>query len=310
MKVKALFRTTRKKERVLALFSFYQPLESKALFDQIEWIEGDVTDLISLEDAMKGIHIVFHCAAMVSFDSRDFKDMVKVNREGTANVLNVALASGVEQFCHVSSTAAIGTAAGKEATEETKWRKTFDTTGYSITKYSSEKEVWRAAEEGLSCVVVNPCVILGPGNWDESSLTLFRSVDKGLPFYTPGANAIVDARDVAEIMVKLVEDRVEGERFLCVGHNQSFRELSTKMALLMGKKPPRTAVSRWVAEVAWRILWFFSLFNNRRPALTKETVRAAFSTMRYSNRKVYEQTGHSFRTLDDTLQNAIKGRLP
>ena len=308
--VRALYRSVQKKDRVLALFAHYEPMQSQVLFNQIDWVEGDVTDLVSLEDAMHGIAIVYHCAAIVSFDGRDFKQMIKVNREGTANVLNVALGSGVQQFCHVSSTAAIGGVNGSESTEETKWRKTTETTGYSVTKYSSEKEVWRAAEEGLSCVIVNPCVILGPGNWDESSLTLFRSVDQGLPFYTPGSNAIVDARDVAEIMVKLVEDRVQGERFLCIGHNQSFRELSSKIALAMGKKPPRNAVSRWVAELAWRVLWFFSLFNNGRPALTKETVRAAFSTLRYSNRKVCECTGHQFRSLDDTLQNAIKGRLP
>jgi dihydroflavonol-4-reductase len=307
--VRALYRSTKKKDRILTLFSHYDEANSQEMFQRIEWVKGDVNDIISLEDAMQNINVVYHCAAIVSFDKRDFRQMYKVNREGTANVVNVALAAGVEQFCHVSSTAAIGGTSSGEINELNKWRKTTETTGYSMTKYSSEKEVWRAAEEGMRCVVVNPCVIIGPGNWEESSLTLLGSINRGLPFYTPGSNAIVDARDVAEIMVQLIANQVVGERFLCIGHNLSFRDLSTNIAMTLGKKPPNLAVPRWIAMFTSRILYFFSLFNNSRPVLTPETVRAAFSTMIYSNKKVREQTRHTFRTLDDTLQNAVAGRI-
>ena len=75
---------------------------------QIEWIEGDVLDIPSLEQAMKNVTQVYHCAASISFIPREIDHMMKVNVEGTANVVNAALHSGVKKFLHVSSVAAFG----------------------------------------------------------------------------------------------------------------------------------------------------------------------------------------------------------
>jgi len=307
--VRAIYRNPKRIERVRALFEFYDQEKGFERFEQIEWVEGDILDIPSLENALNQVTHVYHCAGMVSFASRDFKQVMKINREGTANVVNCCLALNIHKLCYVSSTAAIGYTEKGQTDESILWKNGPDVSGYSVSKYSAEKEVWRGIEEGLNAVMVNPCVIFGPGNWDETSLAIFRSVAKGLKFYTPGANSIVDARDVARIMVKLMQSDIHSERFLCTGENITFRELTTRIALRLGKTPPTIQTPRWLAGFGWRIAAALSLFTGKKPAITKDTVASAYKTIQYNSSKVKQATGLEFTSLDDTIDNAIQGQL-
>jgi nucleoside-diphosphate-sugar epimerase len=106
---------------VQSLFAYYNKENNTSYStDFIEWIEGDILDTTSLDIAMKGITTVFHCAATVTFLKADFHTCIKVNRIGTANVVNACLTNNIEKLCYVSSTAAIGTSK-VVITEETKW---------------------------------------------------------------------------------------------------------------------------------------------------------------------------------------------
>lgn len=308
-KIKAIYRDKKRIERVRSLFRFYEPERGDQLFEQIEWVYGDIVDLTSLENAMQDCTHVYHCAAMVSFHKNDFNKLFKVNREGTANVVNLCLHLGVQKLCYVSSTAAIGGVEGKTITEKSKWKRTPTTTGYSLAKYSAEKEVWRGIEEGLNAVIVNPCVILGPGNWDESSLTIFRNLKKGSRFYPPGSNATVDARDVTEIMIQLMESPVHSERYLCIGSNQSFKAIITEITRQMGVKSPTRRASYLLVTVL-RILSLIGMrILGKRSAITKETVHNLFSHRHYSAEKVKTRLNYDFYSLRETVDNALNGRL-
>lgn len=307
--VRVLYRSKDRIDQLKAYFKHFHPQQFETLFAHIEWVEGDVLDVVSLEQHMKGCDRVFHCAALVSFHSNDFKRMIKINREGTANIVNLCLDLGVKKLCYISSTAAIGGDSEKIITEKTPWKTTPTTTGYSISKYSAEKEVWRGIEEGLNAVMVNPCVVLGAGKWDESSLTVFKTVSKGSSFYPSGSNAIVDARDVSDIMRKLMESEIHSERFLLIGNNQSFKELITTIAIKLGKKPPKYAAPRWLVAIARQVLRVLSWFTRKKPDITKETVEALYSNRRYSSEKVQSALNFTFHTLEETVDFAVKNRI-
>ena len=285
--IRAIYRSEEKLNQTKRLFQYYFPEEWEMKFAQIEWLKGDILDVPFLLESMAECDYVYHCAALVSFHKNDFNQMIKINREGTANVVNTCLAVEVKKLCYVSSTA-VGTSTGSISTssinavdalisEKAKWKNTPTTTGYSISKYNAEREVWRGIEEGLNAVMVNPCVILGAGNWNDSSLTIFRTLKKGVKFYPPGKNATVDARDVSNIMVALMKSDIHSERFLCIGSNQSFYELMSEIA--------------------------------KKPSITKETVQSLFGESAYSNAKIKAAIGYEFTSLEDTIDNALKGRI-
>lgn len=308
-KVRVLYRSTAKKESVQKVFTYYFKTEAAQFLEKLEWVEGDILDLYTLGQSFEGVTHVYHCAGFVSFAQRDFTKLMKINREGTANVVNFCLKYNIQKLVHVSSTAAIGGDDDQVISEQTKWIQSPETSGYSISKYSAEKEVWRGIEEGLKAVIVNPSVIFGAGNWEESSLTILRTVANGFPFYTNGSNAFVDARDVAEIMVQLMKSDVENERFLCLGESISFKELLSLIAKKLHKKPPSINTPKWMMGLTWRITAFLALFTRKSPAITKQSAKTAFGNKVYSNEKITKTLNFQFRTIEDTIENAVNGRI-
>ena len=311
-KVTAIYRNKEKIQTVNKVFNHYLKKNAKDLFSKINWVYCDIMDVPNLDELIANHKIVYHCAAIVSFKRKDFSKMMQVNREGTANIVNLCLHHKIDKLCYVSSTAAVGNKDILEdelVDENGKWILTNETSGYSISKYSAEKEVWRGSEEGLNVVIVNPSIIIGAGNWQESSLVIFKTINKGLKFYASGANAFVDARDVAKIMVELVNKNVINERFLCVGANTSFKTLFDLIALKMGKKPPRYKVAPFFMEIAWRVavLWAYITFST--PVLTKSSARNAFKTIKFSNSKIKNILGYEFSSLEDSVVNSIEGRV-
>ena len=310
-RIRATYRSDNKRQQVLQLFKYYfnDDLLAEERFNSIEWVRLDILDVPGLLEAMPEEADVYHCAALVSFQSSDFIRMMKINREGTANIVNVCLEKKARKLCYVSSTAAIGGDDKNPITEDTKWKKTPTTTGYSISKYSAEKEVWRGIEEGLNAVMVNPCVILGAGNWNDSSLTIFNVVSAARKHFPPGANAIVDARDVSQIMVTLMNSEITAERFLCIGSNQTIRTLINEIAEQLQVKKPTKEASKWLVETVRRVIWFLHLFKKGKPTLTKENVDSVFGHREYDSSKIQKAIGFEFTPLKKVVANGISGRL-
>lgn len=247
--IRAIYRDYDRVKSIHSLFLLIDPEQGEKRWNLIEWVKGDILDIQSLQEHIEEGCDVYHCAGMVSFDPQRFHQIMKINREGTANVVNVCLEMGIRKLCHVSSTAAIGGQPHTLTTEETHWKNDAGNSGYAYSKYAAEREVWRGIEEGLSAIIVNPSVMFGAGNWDESSMTMFRTVGNGLPFYTSGQNAFVDTRDVAEIMVRLMDSKIENERFLCIAENVPFREILSKIATGMNKKAPHISTPKWLSLI-------------------------------------------------------------
>jgi dihydroflavonol-4-reductase len=263
------------------------PYQLEDIQHKIEWVKGDILDVCALEDAMDGVDKVYHCAAVVSFSPDNREEMMKVNVEGTANVVNLAIDAGVKKLVHVSSVAALGRArANGVIDEENEWQESKNNSQYAVSKYLSEMEVWRANAEGLATAIVNPSIILGSGFWDEGSGMLVKNAWKEFPFYTDGVTGFVDVTDVADVMIRLMESEIIGQRFILSAENYGYRELFTDMANVLGKKPPHIAVKPWLAEIVWRVEAVKTKFTGKKALLTKETARTAQMKVYYNNSKI------------------------
>ena len=307
-KIRALKRTSSSLNNIKSVFEFYLKTDASKLFNLIEWVDGDINDVMSLKTLMSPCNEVYHCAGYVSFYRKDFKKLMRINKIGTANMVNVALSLDVKKFSHVSSTAEIGrNEINTEYSEKNKWVTSSSNSNYAVSKYSAEMEVWRAQEEGLNVSIVNPSVILGAGNWKDSSLTIFLNVEQGIKFYTEGTNAFVDARDVAFCMVKLMDENRFGERYLTISENVCFRDLFFMIADELKIKRPSIKVKPWMAGIAWRIELVKSIFGHQ-PKITKETARSAMSESFYSNEKITKAIGFKFTTIKDAVKNGVEFR--
>jgi dihydroflavonol-4-reductase len=271
---------------------------------KVEWVMGDVLDVVSLNEAMNGIDAVIHAAAKVSFHDSERRTLNKINIDGTANVVNIALENNIRRFVHISSVAAIGrTVTGETVTEEKKWLPGKWHTTYAISKYHAEVEVWRGAAEGLNSVIVNPSTVLGYGDWNMSSCAIFKSVYNEFPWFTKGINGFVAVADVAKATVLLMESEHSDERFIVNGDNWSFQQLFNTIADGFGKKHPHKEATPSMGSIAWRIEKLKSLFSGKKPLLTRESARVAQSITYFDNSKLLKALpGFSFTPLEKAIK--------
>lgn len=296
---------------VRALYRSRIPDQIKDIADRVEWVQGDILDVCALEDAFAGVTEVYHCAAIVSFEPGQRNAMMKTNIEGTANIVNLAIDTGVRKIVHVSSIAALGRARQHDnITENAQWEESKNNSKYAVSKHLGEMEIWRGIAEGLNAVIVNPSIILGSGFWHDGSGKLLANAWKEFPYYTEGVNGFVDVEDVAEVMIQLMESPITAQRFILNGDNWPYRQLFNEMARHLGKKPPHIATKPWMAEVVWRLEKIRGMFTGKRPLLTRETARTAQLKVYYSNQKIQEALpGFRFRPLQETIETISRNFL-
>jgi len=301
--VVVLHRAQSNKNALLKVFSCYS-IEAETLFAKIIWQEVDLLDGSDLYKIFPDIDIVFHCAATVSFNPRDYQSTVVDNPKITANVVNAALAAKVKKFIHVSSVAALGRKPGENhLNEESYWTDSDENSNYAIGKHAAEMEVWRAREEGLAVAIVNPTIILGPGNWSQGSAALIKNIADGFDYYTKGINGFVDVRDVAAIMLRLAKEEIEGERFVLVSENRSYQEVFAMMAEALAVKGPQTEVKPWMSALAWRWEALKSRITGKAPLITKETARSSLGLYYYENDKLIKALDYRFIPIEKSISD-------
>ena len=279
--------------------------------DRVEWVPGDVLDVVSLEQAMQGVDRVYHCAWVVSFRPGDRAMMYQINVEGVANVVNACLGKNL-RLLHVSSVAALGRARpGAPIDEQCSWEESPNNSAYARSKYEGEMEVWRGMGEELDAVIVNPSIILGPPRGPVSgSLSLISNVYDGFRWYTRGVNGFVDVRDVVRAMIMLMDSGIREERFILSGDNWSYERLLTTIARYLQVPPPSRHAAPWMGELVWRLEAVKCWLSRRQPLLTRETARTARLQVRYDSSKILRSLhGFAFTPMEDTLRFACEGFL-
>jgi dihydroflavonol-4-reductase len=281
------------------------------ILDKAEWVTGDVLDLASLEDAMQGVEMVIHSAAIVSFRKNDRELIYKTNIEGTSNVVNTAIDNNIRRFIHVSSVAAIGRRTdGGKVDESAKWESHSAHTHYARSKYHAEMEVWRGFAEGLKGAIVNPSTVLGFGDWSNSSSAIFKTVFNQFPFYTKGLTGFVSVEDVARTSIMLLNSEIHSERYIINSDNWSFQNLSNAIATSFKKNKPRFYASPAITALAWRLEKVKSIFSGSRPLLTSETAKIAHSRTLFDNSKFLKVfPGFNYDPLDSVIEKACEKYL-
>jgi len=299
--VRALKRSSSDTNMVKKIFSYYSDTP-ELLAAKIEWVEGDLLDFASIEYALDGINEIYHAGAVVSFYHADHANMLKVNIDGTANLVNLAIEKKIDKFCYISSVSTLGRADNNGITdEETFWVPSRKNSVYAISKYGAEREVWRGMEEGLNAVVINPSVILGPGFWNDNS-GLFRLVWEGLKYYTRGINGYVDVKDVARALILVMEKNLFNERFIVSSENISYQQLFTLIARNLDKPVPKVNVPPLLSHIAWRLEALRSLLNGSKPEVTREMATTTIQQYTFSNEKIRKALSFEFISVEESIR--------
>jgi nucleoside-diphosphate-sugar epimerase len=279
----AMFRHESNKKRVWKQFES-QFADAQKRFDKITWRKADFRDLPSLDAAFEGISHVYHCAGYISLAQRDAKKLLEINEKGSAYLVNLCLSNSVKKLVYVSSIAALGNDPSISVIDEnTPWDNNIDKNPYAYSKYGGEMEVWRAMQEGLNAVIVNPGIVLGK---DSPIETLLLRHKKGLRWCTTGNNAFVNIQDVITLMDKLMDSKIEGERFILVAENWSGKVM-VETLLKSGDFRPRVFfIPKGFLYFLWGLEHLMQLLGIRRRFLTRAIISGQYEQKTIDGSKI------------------------
>lgn len=305
-----------KGEQVTALYHHRQPqsienwLRNVGVHWDTQQLHWMTTESFLDQSNFDHYQVVYHCAAVVSYHPRDHKKMMEVNVHQTADWVDWALEFNVS-FCHVSSIAALGKSVEQAPIDEQCfWQPAKSHTEYSRTKFLGEMEVWRGIEEGLNAVIVNPGVIIGEVDLQQSSGQLFETVARGFNYYPAGGTGWIGVNDVAKIMLALVEKRCWGERYILVAENQSMQWAFATMAKAMKLRIPQKELTQWMLLLIYGLDALKEKFLGKKAKVTAETIRNTAQIKRFSNEKVVKQLQWNFESVEDVIDQTARKLFP
>ena len=302
--IRATHRADSDIERVKLLFKFYSK-DFNQLFKKIEWIEADLNNLSQLQDAFKDVSFVYHCAAYISFDPSKYETLRRVNIRGTANIVNLCVKNKIKKLCHVSSVATLGYNI-KEIDENNYWDGNKHKSAYAISKYGAEMEVWRGVQEGVKSVIINPGVIIGPGFSKSAFGTIIKMVTNKKRFHTCGKTGYVDVRDIANIMIRLMNSKIENKRYILVNKNLSYKKVIDMVSSNLGMKNKSTFVSKSKLKIALVFDLVSSKFFNKERKLSKALCKTLTRNFNYSSKKIKKSLNFEFTSILETFEKSCQ----
>ncbi|MGG5208342.1 NAD-dependent epimerase/dehydratase family protein [Chryseobacterium sp. MIQD13] len=288
-------------------YSFYTE-NPDDFFNKIDWVDVDFDDLDSLQNALKDVDEVYHCAAKVSFHPHDEKEMYHTNVKGTENLLFACEGSEVKKFLHVSTIAVLDIFnENGELDENSEFNSKEEHSAYAISKHLAEMEVWRASAEGLNTIIVNPGMIIGSGNWGQSSGDIFPTFEKN-GFTFSGGTSYVDVRDAAEISIELMEKNAFGERFILIAENKRYADLGKQIRSQLKLKEAKILTKSQLKMGRLANILFGWLIPKLR-IITKSNIESISTLNTISNQKIKEKLDCQFIPVKESVDFHLKNYI-
>ena len=280
--------------------------KNSTLFNKIRWKELDLLDFYNTGKALKNIDIVFHSAAMVSFNTQMKDQLLATNYLATKNLINFSLIHNVSKFCFISSVATLSKNINQIVFDEESWFSWSETkSNYAISKYLAEMEVWRGFAEGLNGFIVNPSLIIGPGDQNGLFKTMINKLGNKSMFYPKGSTGFIDVRDVAQIVLKLERINVTNERYIINGHNLSFKKLLSIIAKKKNTQMPIFPIKKSIIKIYLILARIFNFFLGKKTKLTNEMLEFLDNELNYSNKKIKQTLNYEFIDFEDSLEKTM-----
>jgi dihydroflavonol-4-reductase len=274
----------------------------------VQVVEGDLTQPVSLQRACDDCDALFHVAADYRLWAPKPAQLYQTNVDGTRSLLEAARLVGVPRIVYTSSVATLGIPDDGRLGDEDTAVALSDMIGhYKRSKFLAEALVRELVAEGLPVVIVNPSTPIGPRDIKPTPTgRIVRDAIAGrLPAYVDTGLNIVHVDDVAEGHWLAFQHGVVGERYILGGHNLSLRELLIDIADIAGRSPPRWRLPHAVVMPVAHLAQAWARLTGTRPIATVEEVRMSKKRMYFSSAKAGRELGYAPGPARLALEDAV-----
>jgi len=273
-------------------------------------VRGDVTDKDSLLEGMRGRDWVINLANIYSFWEPSRGIFTDVNVEGTRNVMECALETGVSKVVHVSTTVVYGRPIDSPFTEESSVGP-IRFSEYARTKYAGDLIAWEIYEKkGLPLVMVYPGAVLGPGDPKATGQFIRDLMNRRLPakVFQDSILTFVHVGDVAEAIVRAAEKENNiGEKYFVGKHQLSIGEVGEMVGQISGVPLPKISLPDSLVMVNATLLTWLANWTKKPPmwGMSVDQMRTMKQGLRFDGSKAERELGITYTPIRVALEEAI-----
>lgn len=274
----------------------------------IELVSGDVRDSNSISSALKGCRQLYHLAADYRLWVKDPETMYGINVQGTRNVMQAALAAGIEKVIYTSSVGVLAACSnGRPVNEETSVSIEDMTGHYKRSKFIAEKEVYGFIEKGLPVVIVNPTTPIGPMDRKPTPTgkIIVDFLNGRIPAYLDTGLNFVDVEDVAEGHFLAAVHGRTGQRYILGNKNISLRNFFEHLAGITGRVPPKVRLPYLPVLLAAYVDEAISKITDRHPRVPLTGVKMARNYMYVDCSKALRELNMPQSPVEGAMEKAI-----
>ncbi|MDP4281027.1 MAG: NAD-dependent epimerase/dehydratase family protein [Bacteroidota bacterium] len=275
----------------------------------VDLFKGDVFDPESLKNFLSGVDVVFHLAAKISIYGDPDGSVVRVNTEGTRNIVEACKSFRIKRLIHFSSIHAFQQSPLNEKLDENRPIVEKGTFAYDRSKAQGERIVMAAVKDGLNAVVVSPTAIVGPMDFKPGLMgkAILQLYHHQIPALVPGGYNWVDVRDVVQGAISAMERGQIGEKYLLSGNWRSLKDFADIIRQTTGQKVTQTVMPFWVAHIGLPFITMYSRVTGTDPLYTRESLEIIRNGNRcIINDKARKELGYNPRPLEETVADLIR----
>jgi dihydroflavonol-4-reductase len=273
----------------------------------INIIKGNVTEINSLDDLIRGVDIVIHAAAYISVNQHNDQLVIDTNVNGTRNIIAKCLEHKVKRLMHFSSIHAFNAFPLDQPLDETRDLVVKHTYIYDNTKAASEKLVVEAHANGLETIILSPTSVIGPFDFKPSMVgrSLINIYKKNVPALIEGGYNFVDVRDLANATINAITMGRPGEKYLLSGKWHSIKEFGDIIEKVSGVKRPWFICPIWLAKLSLPLAKLF-LNDQIRLIFNKQTLEILEAGHRnISSAKASKELNFTCRSLEESITDSF-----
>lgn len=271
--------------------------------ENIHWFEIKSFEDNLFKQIPAQIDFVIHAGALVSYKKSDRERIFKINTDWTTQLASHAMEARIKKFIFISSIAALGKKSTDHFIDEyTPTSENEFLTNYGKSKRKAEENLWKLSKEGLPIIIFNPSVIIGPAKRYQSSAQLFAYVSDQKPFYTKGLINYIDVRDVAQIIVESLENKIINEQYILNNSAISYHEFFKTIAKQLNLKAPSIGVPKFMVIFGAIIENMMSKITGKPATLTMETAKMAGNQNIYMAEKAKNTFNITYKSLKESVE--------
>jgi len=286
--------------------------EVKGSITGVTYVEGDILDPDSYSIHMAGVDTVFHCAAYVTFERKEFSRAHRVNVEGTRHILEAAFDAGIRKVVHLSACAVLGVSKDPDRVlDESSRPEILEDHVYAYTKQLAEAEIQKSVQKGLDVSIANIATVYGRGDRKMNSGSIIKAIYEGrMKCIPPGGTSYVGVDDLVNGLILLAERGKAGERYIFNTENLTYKALAQRIAGVLGVTPPRMTLPGFTRCLAvWGAKGLDIANRNakgRVNLITPQIIDETFGYKYFSSQKARDALGwQPVQTLEEAVIMAV-----